>query len=106
MNNNKNIKLQNLLSIACKAGKIMSGEFVIEKALSGRNNIKLLLLAVDVSEATQAKYEKMAAAAKVMLRKTTLTKDELAGCIGKTDRAAAAVCDDGFRQAVLKILDN
>lgn len=106
MNNAQNTKLKNLLSIACKAGRIMSGEFVIEKALSGRHNIKLLLLAADISPASQAKYEKMASAAKVRLAKTALTKDELAGCIGKTDRAAAAVCDEGFSKAVLKIMDS
>ncbi len=100
----QNSKLVNLLSIACRAGKIISGEFVIEKAMSGRNNVKLLLLASDVSAATKAKYKKIAANGKILLEITHLTKDELARCIGKTDRAAVAVCDNGFTEAVLKIL--
>ena len=57
---NNKVKLINIVSIACRAGKVMSGEFVIEKALSSKNNIKLILLANDVAEATKAKYEKMA----------------------------------------------
>ena len=43
---------------------------------------------------------------KVLLRYTELTKDEMANSIGKTDRAAIAICDEGFKKAILKILDN
>jgi len=102
---NNKVKLINIVSIACRAGKVMSGEFVIEKALSSKNNIKLIL-ANDVAEATKAKYEKMAKNSKVLLRYTELTKDEMANSIGKTDRAAIAICDEGFKKAILKILDN
>ena len=56
---NNKVKLINIVSIACRAGKVMSGEFVIEKALSSKNNIKLILLANDVADATNDKYEKM-----------------------------------------------
>ena len=55
---NNKVKLINIVSIACRAGKVISGEFVIEKALSSKNNIKLILLANDVADATKAKYEK------------------------------------------------
>ena len=103
---NNKVKLINIVSIACRAGKVMSGEFVIEKALSSKNNIKLILLANDVADATKAKYEKMAKNRKVLSRYTELTKDEMANSIGKTDRAAIAICDEGFMKAILKILDN
>lgn len=102
---NKN-KLINILSIACRAGKVISGEFVIEKTLTSKKNIKLLLLADDVAEATKAKYEKLAKNNNVMLKTVMLTKDEMANSIGKTDRAAIAICDEGFKKAILKILDN
>ena len=46
---NNKVKLINIVSIACRAGKVMSGEFVIEKALSSKNNIKLILLANNVA---------------------------------------------------------
>ena len=52
---NNKVKLINIVSIACRAGKVMSGEFVIEKALSSKNNIKLILLANDVADATKDK---------------------------------------------------
>lgn len=103
---NKNNKLTNILSIACRAGKVMSGEFVIEKALSGRNSIKLLLLAKDVALATKEKYEKLAEHNKKLLRYTELTKEEMANSIGKSDRAAVAICDEGFKKAILKIIDS
>lgn len=103
---NKSRKLINILSIACRAGKVISGEFVIEKTLSDKHKVKLILLADDTAEASQARYEKMAEKSGVMLKKTPLTKEELANCIGKTDRAAVAVRDDGFCKAILKILDN
>ena len=38
---NNKVKLINIVSIACRAGKVMSGEFVIEKALSSKNNFNL-----------------------------------------------------------------
>ena len=103
---NKGKKLISILSIACRAGKVISGEFVIEKTLSGKHNVKLILLAYDTTETTQARYEKLAEKNKILLRKTPLTKEELANCIGKENRAAAAVCDEGFCNAILKILDN
>ena len=64
---NNKVKLINIVSIACRAGKVISGEFVIEKALSSKNNIKLILLANDVADATKAKYEKMAKNRKMCL---------------------------------------
>lgn len=104
---NKNQKLINILSIACRAGKILSGDFVIEKTLSQKkHSIKLILIASDTSDMTKAKYEKLADKTKILLRQTALAKEALAACIGKTDRAAVAVCDEGFCKAILKILDN
>ncbi|WP_296897897.1 50S ribosomal protein L7 [uncultured Megamonas sp.] len=103
---NNKVKLINIISIACRAGKVISGEFVIEKTLSGKNNVKLLLLASDVATATKEKYEKLSQNSKTLLRYTELTKDEMANSIGKTDRAAIAICDEGFKKAILKILDN
>lgn len=84
----------------------MSGEFVIEKALSGRNSIKIILLANDVAQATQLKYQKLAESNKKLLRYTDLSKEEMANSIGKSDRAAVAICDEGFKKAILKILDS
>lgn len=101
---NKNQKLINILSIACRAGKIISGDFVIEKATERKNKIKLILIASDASDMTKAKYVKLADKTKILLKNTDLEKDSLAACIGKTDRAAVAVCDDGFCKAILKIL--
>ncbi|WP_302486701.1 50S ribosomal protein L7 [uncultured Megamonas sp.] len=103
---NNKVKLINIISIACRAGKVISGEFVIEKTLNGKNNVKLLLLASDVATATKEKYEKLSQNSKALLRYTELTKDEMANSIGKTDRAAIAICDEGFKKAILKILDN
>lgn len=103
---NNKVKLINIISIACRAGKVISGELVIEKTLSGKNNVKLLLLASDVATATKEKYEKLSQNSKTLLRYTELTKDEMANSIGKTDRAAIAICDEGFKKAILKILDN
>lgn len=102
---NKNQKLINILSIACRAGKILSGDFVIEKALSRKHSIKLILIASDTSEMTRDKYAKLADKAQILLKDVQLKKAELAGCIGKTDRAAVAVCDEGFCKAIIKILN-
>ena len=55
---NNKVKLINIVSIACRAGKVMSGEFVIEKALSSKNNIKLIYWQMMLLMRQNAKYEK------------------------------------------------
>lgn len=97
-------KLLNLLSMAQRAGKVLSGDFVVTKALEeNKCKIKLLILAGDASTETVKKYQALAEQRSVDIR-CALTKDDLGHCIGKEYRAAAAVIDDGFAKAMLKAI--
>ena len=92
--------------MACRAGKVISGEFVIEKALlKNSKSIKMILLAQDIAEATKAKYLGWSEKYRIKLVEVEFSKDELAQVIGKTDRAAIAILDQGFSKALEKILE-
>lgn len=101
--NNNDQKMMNLLSMAQRANKLLSGEFAVEKTVP-TGKVKLLLVAADASEASKKQYTDMAAAYDVPLY-TVLTKDELGQCIGKAHRAVAAVLDKGFSNALKKLLE-
>lgn len=108
MNENINVneqKIMNLLGMAQKAGKIISGDFVVTKALSDEKKckVKLLIVAEDATEETFKKMVGLIGQRNIELRRA-LTKENLGHCIGKEYRATAAVIDDGFAKALLKLL--
>lgn len=93
-------RLISLLGLAQKAGKVASGELAVEKAVrSGK--AKLVLVAEDSSESTKKGYRDISAFYQVTLIEQC-TKEQLGACIGKSERAALAITDDGFCRAVLK----
>ena len=83
-------KVLNLIGLAQKAGKVVSGELVI--------------LAEDASENTQKKFRNMCEFYKVPLR-IHAAKDYLGHAMGKEFRASLAVVDNGFAQAIMKKMD-
>ncbi|MGM9539191.1 L7Ae/L30e/S12e/Gadd45 family ribosomal protein [Anaerovibrio sp.] len=93
-------KILNLLGMAQRAGRVASGDFAVTKAVQGRK-ARLLLVAADASEDTRKRYRQMAADASIEL--FYLGDRELLGhCIGKDFRAAVAVLDAGFANAIAK----
>ena len=102
--NNNDEKIISLLGLAQKAGKISSGELSVEKTVkSGKT--KLLIIAADCSDATKKSYNDMAAYYGVELYET-FSKEQLGQCIGKEYRAALAITDLGFTNAVKKLLNS
>ena len=97
-------KIASLLGLAQKAGKIVSGELAVEKAVKS-GQAKILIMAVDCSVATKKNYRDMSTYYNVELYEH-FSKEELGTCIGKVYRAALAVIDAGFSAAVKKLLDN
>lgn len=95
-------KLANMLGIAQKAGKIISGEFAVEQAIRSKKAC-LVLLAGDASPNTKKKYNDLVAFYEVPLYEI-FSKEEMGESIGKVHRAAIAVNDPGFSQALKKIL--
>lgn len=98
-------KIKGLLSMAAKAGKIISGEFLIEKALlAKKNNIEIVLLAKDISDASKENYENLFNKHGVIYYTLDFTKEELGKIIGKEMRASVAILDKGFKNAIEKYL--
>lgn len=97
-------KLANLLGMAQRAGKLVSGESSVTK-IAKTGKIKLLIIAEDVSDETAKMYHDMVEYHKIKSIRI-FTKDELGTIIGKGYRAAVAVIDQGFAKAMSDIVKN
>ena len=95
-------KLIALLGLAQRAGKALSGEFVIERSIRA-GKIKCLLVALDSSDNTRKKYHDMSQYYGVPCFEA-LSKEALSGGIGKENRAAIAITDHGMAEAIKKLL--
>lgn len=92
-----------MLGLAQKAGRLVSGEFMTESAVKSYGAY-LVVIAQDVSENTRKKFRNMCEFYEVPIREYA-TKDELGHSLGKEFRASLAVTDEGFAQAILKKMD-
>lgn len=93
-------KLFGMLGLAAKAGKIVSGEFSVEKAVKERSAC-LVILAEDASENTKKHFGDMCSYRKIPILFFG-TKEELGSCIGKSFRANIAITDQGFAESIIK----
>ena len=81
-------RVQNLLSMAARARRIVSGAFMAEEMLRKKRGA-YLLLARDASEETKDKFTRMAAQM---------------DCLGKEYRAVALLIDRGFAKRLAACL--
>lgn len=96
-------KVLNLIGLAQKAGKVVSGQFMTEKAVK-TGEAALVVLAQDASENTKKKFSNMCEFYEVPLR-IHAAKDYLGHAMGKELRASLAVTDEGLAQAIMKKMD-
>ena len=89
-----------MISLATKAGKTKSGEFMTEK--EGRAH--LVIVADDASDNTKKKFQNMCDFYKVPIYFFE-DKDTLGHAMGKEFRASLAVTDAGFAKGIRKHLD-
>lgn len=99
-----NDKVLSMIGLACKAGKIVSGEFSVEKSVKC-GKASMVVIAADVSENTKKKFTNMCAYHKVPLCMYG-TKESLGQATGKDYRASLAILDEGFKKAVMKLVDS
>lgn len=97
-------KVLNLLSLSQRSGRIVSGEFMTQKAVKSRQAC-LVILAADASENTKKKFYNMGAFYQVPVVELS-DKDTLGHRIGRTERSSLALLDDGFAKAVKKELES
>ncbi|MFC0188856.1 YlxQ family RNA-binding protein [Fictibacillus aquaticus] len=97
-------KWENLLGLANRAGKIISGEELVVKAIQ-KNTAKLVLLSEDASENTKKKVTDKCKFYQVEWQWIP-DRNTLGNAIGKEQRVVVAVSDQGFSRKLKELLDH
>lgn len=90
-------RLRGMISLAAKAGKVVSGDTAVAAAVQ-KKEAYLLLAEKNASANTMDKMGKLRDAYALPL----LYVEDVGACIGKPGRTMVAVCDEGFAKAILK----
>ena len=93
-------KVINLIGLATKAGKTVSGEFSTEKAVKSKKAY-LVMVSKEASDNTKKMFTNMCTYYRVPICYFG-KKDELGHAMGKEMRASLAVTDEGFAKAIVK----
>lgn len=99
---NKPDKVLSGISLAMKAGKVVSGEFSTESTIK-EGKAKLVIIADDASANTKKNFSNMCHYYKVPYS-YYMDKISLGSCIGKEFRASLAITDDGLATMIGKNL--
>lgn len=95
-------KTLSFIGIAQKAGKVVSGEFSVEKSVK-EYKACLVIIAEDASDNTKKMFRNMCTYRDIPMYIYS-NKEDLGRCIGKQFRASLAVTDDGFANTLQKQL--
>lgn len=85
-----------------RAGKLVSGEFAVEKAVKTQTAY-LVLVAEDASENTKKLFFDKCNYRGIPCH-LGFSKEELGKACGKEQRASIGICDQGFAGAIIKLL--
>lgn len=96
-------RLLGSISMAQRAGRIASGAFAVDKAMS-EHRVHLLLIAGDAADESMKKY-KEAATKNHIPYAVVGDREWLGSALGKDLRSAAAVLDAGFAKSLRKITE-
>lgn len=92
-------KVLSLAGLAARAGKLASGEYIVENSIRSGEGY-LVLVAEDASANTKKKFSDKCSYYQVPILFTG-TREELGRAIGKDFRASAVALDEGFAKAML-----
>ncbi|MCL2704183.1 MAG: ribosomal L7Ae/L30e/S12e/Gadd45 family protein [Defluviitaleaceae bacterium] len=95
-------RLQSMLSLCRKAGKLCSGGFSCERALQA-GKAKLVIVSGDASDNTKKKFSQKAFFYGVPY-KEALTMEELGLAIGTDTRSVAVITDTNFSGKILELI--
>ena len=98
-----NHKVLSFIGICMKAGKLVSGEFSVDKAVKG-GQAYLVLVAGDVSPGSKKHYTDMCRYYHVPILFLS-SKEELGRTLGKEYRASLAVLDENMARALQKKIE-
>ena len=93
-------KLLGTLGLAMKAGKLVSGEFMTERAIQS-GEARLVVVADDASPGTKKKFTDSCTYYRVPILYLA-DKETLGRAVGKHERASLAVTDEGFASSIRK----
>ena len=96
-------KIFNLIGLATKAGKTVSGEFMTEKSVKA-GKASLVIVSEEASDNTRKMFTNMCTYYEVPIYFLG-KKDELGHAMGKEMRASLAIVDHGFAKAVVKLMN-
>lgn len=97
-------KILSFLGLATKAGRTISGSDAVAEAIV-RECAHLVLVAEDASEGTAEKIAFLSRQSGVTFCRFS-TREQLGKFVGKTDRAVAAVIDEGFAERLIQLLQD
>jgi len=98
-----NKKAYSMISLANKAGKLVSGEDAVRNSIrSGK--VKLAIVAEDASDNTKKRFINSAAFYNTAIVTWGL-KEELGSCIGKNERSVLGITDDNFSKSLEEKLE-
>ena len=92
-------KAMNMISMAMKAGKLVSGEFACEQAIKDGSGC-LCVIATDASENTKKSFSNSCEFYGIKYIEYG-TKESLGHAIGKEYRASIVVCDENLSLSIL-----
>lgn len=96
-----NERFLSMLGLACRAGKIQTGEMVIQAIRAKK--AKLVIIASDASENTRKKLEDKCTFYEVPFAYFD-GSERLSAAIGRHNRMAVAVMDDGFARNLIQLM--
>ena len=99
----KQNKIESLLGLCMRAGRLSSGEFAAEEAVKA-GKACLVIVATDASANTRKLFHDKCSFYEVPCV-VYGTKESLGRCIGKEMRASIAVLDEGFAKSIIKHLE-
>ena len=99
-----NRKLQSMLSLCQRAGKIVTGEDTVEINIKSGAAL-LVLIAEDASENTKNKFINKCKYYNIPYY-ICYTKEELSNCIGKFNKSVYAITENNFAEKIREVLIN
>ena len=99
----KQDKWMSLLGLANRAGKVVTGEELVVKAIQ-RQRVKVVLLAADASDNTKKKILDKCDHYQIPVRFVP-NRYTLGKSVGKNARVVAAITDKGFSEKLKLLLD-
>ena len=91
-----------LLGLATKAGRTVSGEFSVEQSVK-KGRVCLVIVAADASDNTKKHFQDMCVYRDIPIV-IACSKQELGHSTGKQERASVGVLDQGFADKLTSII--